>query len=175
MLIATDCVVIPLGADLFSLQGLKNLGPALREWKNSWNKRLVNWSSSVEAAKYPDFKLPSAGMEAIGYVCQQYGVHLSRPVKAYRKWVDRIPSVYRSTILNATNSELLIIENDQNCLATIKHYRSLIPMGQEHRKPIFKLTPADGAIGSHAGAVLDAKADFQTLASKIAERIGVEI
>lgn len=27
VLIATDYVAIPLGADLFSLQGLKNLGP----------------------------------------------------------------------------------------------------------------------------------------------------
>jgi len=29
-LIASDYVAIPLGADLFSLQGLKNLGPTLR-------------------------------------------------------------------------------------------------------------------------------------------------
>ncbi len=34
VLIATDYVVIPMGADLFSLQGLKNLGPTLRKWKN---------------------------------------------------------------------------------------------------------------------------------------------
>jgi len=34
VLVATDYVVIPLGADLFSLQGLKNLGPTLRSWKH---------------------------------------------------------------------------------------------------------------------------------------------
>jgi len=173
-LIATDCVVIPLGADLFSLQGLKNLGPALRDWKKSWNKCLDNWVESDEAAEYKDFKLPSAIMETIGYVCQQYSVHLSRPVKAYRKWVDRIPGVYSSTILNKQGSEFVRIEDDESCLAMIKHYRSLIPMSQEHRKPIFKLTPADGAIGSQAGAVVDARDDFRTLAAKIAERMGIE-
>ena len=32
-LIASDFVVIPLGPDLFSLQGLQNLGPTLRKWR----------------------------------------------------------------------------------------------------------------------------------------------
>lgn len=64
---------------------------------------------------------------------------------------------------------------DPFCLATIKHYRSLIPMGQEHRKPIFNLTSADGAIGSHAAAVADAKKDFKQLAVKIAAQMGMEI
>ena len=48
-------------------------------------------------------------------------------------------------------------------------------MGQEYRKPIFNLTSADGAIGSHANAVLDAKKDFKKLAIHIAEKIGVEV
>jgi hypothetical protein len=40
-------------------------------------------------------------------------------------------------------------------------------MAQEHRKPIFDLTPADGAIGSHANAVQNTKRDFQKLAKKL--------
>jgi chromosome partitioning protein len=43
-LIASDYVAIPLGADLFSLQGLMNLGPTLRSWRNLWEKRLENRS-----------------------------------------------------------------------------------------------------------------------------------
>ena len=34
VLLGTDFVVIPLGADLFSLQGLRNLGPTLRNWRS---------------------------------------------------------------------------------------------------------------------------------------------
>ena len=33
---------------------------------------------------------------------------------------------------------------------TLRNYRSLMPMAQEARKPMFDLSPADGAIGSHA-------------------------
>ena len=46
-------------------------------------------------------------------------------------------------------------------------------MAQEHRKPIFNLTSADGAIGSHANAVQDARKDFKTLAVKISEKMGI--
>ena len=38
-LVAADYVVIPLGADLFSLQGLRNLGPTLRDWRQGWKTR----------------------------------------------------------------------------------------------------------------------------------------
>lgn len=175
VLIATDYVAIPLGADLFSLQGLKNLGPTLRSWKNLWKRRLDNWDDNIEKKSVPDFKLPDGKMQAIGYLCQQHGMLLGRPVQAYDKWVQRIPAAYRKSVLNEPALDNIRQEDDPYCLATIKHYRSLIPMAQEHRKPIFNLTSADGAIGSHFGAVQDAKKDFRQLAIKIAEQIGIDI
>jgi len=173
VLIATDYVVIPLGADLFSLQGLKNLGPTLRNWQNLWKKRLDNWSGSDEAKEYANFRLPQGKMKPVGYLCQQHGVRLNRPVKAYDKWVNRIPNVYRKFVRQEDPDPTIQQRNDPYCLANIKHYRSLIPMAQEHRKPIFKLSSADGAIGSHANAVHDAKKDFEELAQKITATIGM--
>lgn len=176
VLVSTDYVAIPLGADLFSLQGLKNLGPTLRSWRNLWQKRIENWNSRSEQSDFSDFKLPEGKMEPIGYLCQQHSVRLDRPVKAYDKWVQRIPEVYRRfVLLDRSLSDNIQQQNDPYCLATIKHYRSLIPMAQEHRKPIFNLSSADGAIGSHANAVQDAKKDFELLAEKIAEKIHVEL
>jgi cellulose biosynthesis protein BcsQ len=165
-LIATDYVIIPLGADLFSLQGLKNLGPTLRTWRSLWEKRVKNWKS-------PEFDLPKGEMKPVGYLCQQHSVRLNRPVKAYDKWVNRIPAVYRESVLNEPAKNIRL-EDDPLCLATIKHYRSLIPMAQEYRKPVFKLTPADGAIGSHANAVQEAYKDFIALEKKISALVGLD-
>jgi cellulose biosynthesis protein BcsQ len=175
VLIATDYVVIPMGADLFSLQGLKNLGPVLRDWKDLWLKRLENWSHSREKGDYLEVVLPEGKMQSIGYLCQQYGVRLNRPVRAYDKWVQKIPKVYRESVLNEEVTTDIKQEDDPYCIAIIKHYRSLVPIAQEHRKPIFDLTPADGAIGSHANAVFAAREDFEKLSVKIAERIGLPI
>jgi cellulose biosynthesis protein BcsQ len=164
-LIGTDYVVIPLAADLFSLQGLRNLGPTLTGWRRDWSKRLANWEK-------PDFPLPPGRMQPVGYVLQQHMERLSRPVRAYEKWVRRIPVTYRETIVEGDTAPSFAVEGeDPNCLARLKHYRSLVPMAQESLKPIFHLTSADGAIGSHSQAVRDAWSDFNRLASKIAVRI----
>lgn len=171
VLISTDYVVIPLGADLFSLKGLQNLGPALKNWKNLWRKRLDNWNDSNEKREHSEFRIPEGKMQSIGYLCQQHGVRLSRPVKAYDKWVNRIPAAYRSAIQDERPVTGMMPENDPYCLSLIKHYRSLVPMAQEHRKPIFSLTAADGAIGAQAGAVQDAKTDFSHLARVIAKLV----
>lgn len=163
-LIASDYVVIPLGADLFSLQGLRNLGPALSQWRNLWRKRLDNWTK-------PEFELPQGKMLPLGYVVQQHSVRLSRPVRAYDRWINRMPGEYRRSILGKSASGDMRPEDDPNCLATLKHYRSLIPMAQEARKPIFSLNVADGAIGSHALAVQQAYKDFSSLAQEIYKRL----
>ena len=167
-LIATDYVVVPLGADLFSLQGLRNLGPTLERWRQDWQRRRANWTE-------PGFALPAGGMQPVGYVVQQHSVRLNRPVRAYDKWVNRMPKEYASNLLgNADGPYAATPQQDsENALATMKHYRSLVPMAQEHRKPIFKLTTADGAFGSHAAAVVDARADFRALAQKIVQRINL--
>jgi len=162
-LIGSDHVVIPLAADLFSLQGLRNLGPTLASWRSDWKKRTSNWEK-------PDFALPQGKMQPQGYILMQHMERLSRPVKAYKKWVDRIPGTYQESVMQqglgaAANA------NDGNCLARLKHYRSLVPMAQEVRKPIFHLSSADGAIGSHSQAVQDAWSDFKALAVQIEGRV----
>ena len=175
VLIAADFVVIPMAADLFSLQGLKNLGPTLQDWKKAWEKRLNNWLDSDDKKESPDLQLPEGKMQAIGYLCQQYSTRLSRPVRSYDRWVQKIPAVFRESVLNEKTFTDIKQEDDPYCLAIIKHFRSLVPMAQEHRKPIFDLTVADGAIGSHAGAVTTAKEDFAKLAKIIADKTGITL
>jgi chromosome partitioning protein len=166
-LIAADDVVIPLAPDLFSLKGLQNLGPRLREWRRGWQERLEKRPDDVD--------LPEGRMRPLGYVVMQHAVRLDRPVKAYRKWMERIPGVYRSKVLGEEPQRGVTIDKDPNCLATLKHYRSLMPLAQEARKPMFFLKPADGAIGGHTQAVQDCYRDFRTLAREIAKRAGVAL
>ncbi len=171
-LIGTDHVVVPLAADMYSLQGLRNLGPTLRDWRADWQQRVANW-------KEPSFSLPAGRMQPLGYVLMQHVERLARPVRAYRKWADRIPAVYAEAVLQqqvgAPPQQQKQQPVDGQCLARLKHYRSLAPMAQEVRKPIFNLTAAEGAIGSHAAAVRDAYGDFMALATAILTRINPSV
>jgi cellulose biosynthesis protein BcsQ len=168
VLIAASHVVTPMAPDLFSLQGLRNLGPTLRKWRIQWDDRR---GKNPE----PTLKLPSGSMRPVGYVVMQHAVRLDRPVQAYGRWMARIPHQYRSSVINEPTTSDLTVDTDTYCLAQLKHYRSLMPMAMEARKPMFALKAADGAIGAHLQAVQGCFSDFRRLATTIAERCRIEL
>ena len=169
-LIASDFVAVPLSPDLFSLQGLRNLGPTLRSWRKGWSDRVA---SGKGLNGLSDLSMPSGSMSPIGYMVLQHAVRLDRPVRAYARWMDAIPGEYRESILDREPGKTRRIDKDENCLGTLKHYRSLMAYAQDARKPMFKLTSADGAIGGHINAVQDCYFDFRALAREVSKRCGV--
>jgi len=166
-LISSDFVVIPLGPDLFSIQGLKNLGPALRMWREGWRKR-------SQEEHPPDVPLPTGSIKPIGYMVLRHSIRMDRPVKAFERWIARIPATYAEAVLQESDKPTLTTDTDPNCIAKLKDYRSLMPLAQEARKPIFFLKPADGALGAHTYAVSEAYNDFKNVAITIARNAGLK-
>ena len=166
-ILAANFVVFPLAPDLFSLQALRNVGPTIREWRKDWQDRLER-RPAVQ-----DLALPSAHILPAGYIVMQHAVRAGRPVQAYQKWIERIPNVYRKEALEQVDGSISSTDEDSECLATLKHYRSLMAMAHEARKPMFHLKAADGALGGHIYAVQDCYRDFERLAKAIAARCDV--
>lgn len=162
--ISSDYILMPVASDLFSLQGIKNLGTTLGHWKRQWTQRKelkpVHLSVSI----------PENNTVPAGYIVMQYTAKESRPVRSYLKWANRIPKVFGEFVLGTQGAELKNVETDENCIALLKHYRSLAPMSMEAHKPIFLLKPADGAIGAHVYAVQKSYYEFKQLTQNILER-----
>ena len=167
-IIAANYIVFPLAPDLFSLQGLRNIGPTLRDWREQWQDRLQRCPANCE------LMLPTAEMTPTGYVVMQHAVRAGRPTLAYKKWTQRIPGVYQEQVLNRQGTCLDSTDDDEHCLATLRHYRSLMAMAQEARKPVFLLKAADGAIGGHLHAAQECGRDFEALARLIADKCLVD-
>lgn len=165
-LVASDHVLFPLAPDLFSVQGLQNLGPTLRRWRHDWKERR-------RRSPAPGLPLPAGTMTPLGYVLTGHGERSGRPVKAYRRWMERIPAVYRESVLDEGTTNVAV-EDDPHCLAQLKHYRSLMPMAHESGKPVFALKPADGAFGGHQQAVASARSDFAKLARTVLDGLGLD-
>lgn len=163
-LIACDYVVVPLAPDLFSLQGLQNLGPTLRKWRSDWQDRRQRKPPAV------DFDLPEGKMMPVGYIVLQHRVRLDRPVQAYTKWLNRIPAEYANSILDRESDDAVDVLDDPNCIGMLKHFASLVPLAQEARKPIFRLSAADGAIGSHYESARRAGDAYREITEKIIHR-----
>lgn len=146
---------------------LIDVGPTLRDWRENW--------SDLMAKAPSDLSIPSGTMAPVGYVVMQHGIRDSRPVKAYMRWMDRIPTVYRQAMLKKTAASSPALADDPYNLAQLKHYRSLMPLTMEANKPMFFLKPADGAIGAHVEAVRSCYQDFLRLAKQVASLAEIEM
>ncbi|RPK94375.1 MULTISPECIES: AAA family ATPase [Streptomyces] len=161
-LIAADSVLMPLAADLFSLKGLSNLGPTLREWRHNWRQVVL---PQVPAG----ISAPPAEMTPLGYVIMQPEMRLDRPVKAYERWLARIPLVYSSAVLDDAKDPPS--EGAPHHIATLRNYRSLMPLAHDARKPMFELKAADGALGSTQKYVQTCYKEFRGLAESVLDRV----
>ncbi|MFC4122577.1 ParA family protein [Nonomuraea zeae] len=159
-LLAADTVVMPLAADLFSLRGLRNLGPTLRNWRSTWQETVL--------PKVPaNISAPSGSMLPLGYVIMQPTMRLDRPVKAYHRWLERIPTVFADAVLARDPDP----GGRSYEIATMRNYQSLMPLAHDARKPMFDLKAADGALGSTQTYVHKCRAEFQELAENVLERL----
>lgn len=159
--ISSDYIIVPVASDLFSLQGIKNLGTTLNLWKQQWDQR------KLLRPQHLTIHIPENNSSPAGYIIMQYSAKESRPVKSYLKWANRIPKVYREYVLGNSNEKLDNVDTDNNCIALLKHYRSLAPMSMEAHKPIFLLKPADGAIGAHVYAAQKSYEEYKNLTNKL--------
>ena len=163
-IIASNHVIMPLTPGLFSLQGLVNLGPMLKEWRNGWKKRLDEKPSDL------DIPMPQGKMTPAGYIVMRHVERRNRPVTAFQNWVDQIPTVYNTYILDSSKPPVSTGE-DENRIGLIKDYLSLMPMAQDARKPIFLLKPSDGVLGAHARSVNNCYSDFKKLTNEILQKV----
>lgn len=159
-LIAADFLIVPLTADLYALQGLKNIGARLNRWKAEWTER-------VSKNRTPHIPLPKGDVKPLGYIIIQQGVTGHRPIQYYYKWANKIPAAFNAYIGGKPGIADSKVEEDPNCLALLKYYYSLAPMATEARKPIFQLRPADGAIGANLQAVLKVYSEYKSMVEKV--------
>jgi cellulose biosynthesis protein BcsQ len=169
-LLSCDAIVVPLAPDLFSLQGLRNIGPTLREWRLDWATVMERHMHGRTQASLPVHKF-----EPIGYIVQQHLARVDRPTAGYARWAAQIPEEFHRSVLSEEKVPTYSIETDPACIATIKHFASLVPLAQVARKPMFDLRQADGVGGGQIQAVAKCRIEFRELCGDILKRLDIAV
>jgi cellulose biosynthesis protein BcsQ len=163
-LLAADAVVVPVAPDLFSLQGLKNVGPTMREWRTDWKRAEERQQVGTGARDF----------QPRGYIVQQHLARVDRPVKGYERWATQIPIIFHQHVLGPAKGRVpSSIDDDPYCIAMLKHFASLVPLAQVARKPIFDLKQADGIGGGQIQAVANARVEFTALVKKLRSLLAI--
>jgi cellulose biosynthesis protein BcsQ len=175
VLLASDHFVTPLGADVFSIVGVRNISDWLRNWIALYKVGvgLCDTRSPHSLDKFPVRRELSIEQGYIGYTLQQYitkskgGVR--RPTEAFEKILSQVPDQISSSLGEFFVMGMTI--NDAK-LGDVPNMYSLIPLAQSVNAPIRALSAQDGLVGTQFKQSKDYAAIIDSLAQTLAKNLG---
>jgi cellulose biosynthesis protein BcsQ len=151
VLLGTQFFVSPMGADLFSIYGIRNIAEWLTHWLGVYETgfNLSENESPGALAEFGVGRVPAIRRGFAGYTVQQYitkskgGVR--RATKAYERLLGDIPT----EVSGALGGFWALGQNPTAMhLGDVPHMYSLVPLAQSVNAPIRELVASDGLVGS---------------------------
>lgn len=148
VLLGTQFFVSPMGADLFSIFGVRNIAEWLSHWLSIYDIGL-GLSDRASIEEFQIKKDPAIKLGFAGYTVQQYiaksKAGVRRPTKAYERLLQDIPTEVRDSL-----GKFWRPRHDPATmhLGDVPHMYSLVPLAQSVNAPIRELIAADGLVGS---------------------------
>lgn len=164
---ASDHFVFPLVPDVLSVRSLRWVGQQMERWRGEWRPRRMALTDTTST--------PEDGPRALGYVVRASHVLAGRPIAAQQRLLGQIPAEFERWIARSNRTGQGSIADDERCLGVLSSYSSLFQIAEDAGKPVFHLTPADGAIGSVMTGAQRAGAELQSLARVIADRLQIAL
>ncbi len=173
VLLNCDFFIAPLGADAFSLLGIRNISRWMKSWIEYYKVGLQQ-SEKLNPGSLNKYNIPiDIAIESgfVGYTLQQYIAKSKegerRPTKAYERILNDVPNE-----IDAFLREFSITNNGLDLhLGDVPNLYSLIPLAQSANAPIIELESKDGLVGSQYIQASIYKEIIGALAAEIAKRV----
>lgn len=150
VLIGSDCMVVPMGCDIFSLIGVDNIASWLDGWKASYAAALQSALNDHKSlvADFPVRASVVNSARVVGYTVQQYITKTIRDERRATKAYDKILKEVPVRIDAKLGSHFATgIDKSNVRLGDVPHMFSLVPLAQDAHVPIHRLTSAHGLAG----------------------------
>ncbi len=176
ILLGADNFVTPMGSDIFSIIGIRNISDWLADWLNVYTQS-ANECAARESRNFSRFGLPLAPKITqgfLGYTVQQYITKSKEgyriPTKAYEKILRRVTGEVNDHLRRFAPPEFKSFK-----LGDVPNMYSLVPLAQSVSAPITRLRSGDGLVGSQYSQVESYRAIVTRLARSIARRLELPI
>jgi cellulose biosynthesis protein BcsQ len=177
VLLGTRYFVSPMGCDLFSIFGIKNIADWLDHWLEVYRiglqlaeKASPGGLEEFSIAREPAIKKGFAGFTVQQYITKSKG-GIRRPTTAYEKLLKEIPGEVQSSLGKFFCAALN--ESTMN-LGDVPHMYSLVPLAQAVNAPIRELVAADGLVGSQFKQADKYAQNLTTIVQALARNVGIE-
>jgi cellulose biosynthesis protein BcsQ len=145
LLMISDFFLVPTTADFFSVMAIDSLAKVLPRWY-AWAKS----ASSLQILKEANYPFPDITLRFLGTIVQNYRIIRGKETAAFQTWIEKIEQTVADRLIpTLSRSDMMLpsqvyreqgIQNSLS-LAKISNFNSLIALSQEHRTPVYDLTP----------------------------------
>jgi len=176
-LLGSDFFVTPMGADVFSILGLRNISSWLRDWTAVYSRAVDNCESASPGtvARFGlATSLPILHGFA-GYTVQAYIAKFKQGEKRPTKAFERVTSSFAGEVQkNLAKFFSIGMQMEDALLGEVPNMYSLIPLAQTANAPIVDLRSSDGLVGSHYNQAKRYVEILSGVAAALARNIGLE-
>jgi len=176
-LLGSDYFMTPMGADIFSILGLRNISTWMREWTLSYLRGIeICMQTSPGATERFGLATQLPIVHGfVGYTVQAYIAKFKQGEKRPTKAFERVTSSFQGEVAQYL-SEFFAdgVRIDNTLLGEVPNMFSLIPLAQTASSPIIDLRSSDGLVGSHYNQAERYVEILDGVASSLAANIGLE-
>lgn len=144
LLMGADYFIIPTSPDFYCYQAIDSLSKVFE----IWSERMKDFKDG--------FRLPKENPKLLGVISQNYrvytqGKNLERTMtKSFEEWSQKIKKITNGKLVESLKKHNMVIDKEvfeKNVdsdkpynLANIQDFNSLMPISQNHAKPIYEIT-----------------------------------
>jgi cellulose biosynthesis protein BcsQ len=178
-LVATaDFFLVPTSPDIFSVMALDSLARVLPRWVK-WAQR----AAKLNALSGADYPFPNPTLKFLGVIVQRYRLRSGAPTQGFDKYFRSLQDAIEKKLRPAFDNAGILLPNelyaeaglhDNQWLAAIPDFNTLIANSQTARKPVFALTKEDvGRVGTVWDNTAENIEGFRTTFDDLARRIEI--
>lgn len=177
LLMISDFFLVPTTADFFSLMAIDSLSKVLPKW-HSWAQR----ASHLPILQNADYPFPEIKLKFLGTIVQNYRIIRGKETQAFQRWIKRIEENVATQFVPVLKKNQMMlpksiyleqgISEDNYTLTKISNFNSLIALSQEHRTPVYDLTPEQlGQVGRVLETNKKKQKEFEKMFCDLANKI----
>lgn len=180
VLVGCNHFLTPLGSDIFSIIGVKNISQWLKAWGGEYAHSWGGLRDDEREDLVDRFNIrsePAVLHGFVGYTVQQYITKsygkVRRATKAYEQIIGSVGAEIEASLMSYYSDELKS-EPGHAKLGDIPHLYSLVPLAQRRSVPIHGLKSEDGLVGSQYASVNEYKRMIDPISRNLLRNIGLE-
>jgi cellulose biosynthesis protein BcsQ len=174
LLLGADGFAAPMGSDVFSLIGIRNVAEWLGNWSAAYDRgvEVLEKDRPGSTGQHSIRKVTGVSKGFFGYTVQQYIAKTvggeRRPTQAYETIVQKVPAEIEKALKSYFASG---VDENSMKLGDVPNMFSLVPMAQSASAPIHDLESSDGIRGAQYTQQETYVAQLKALAASLARNM----